>query len=156
MSWQDTLFPPNAERTVPWPAVGETVTLYRPTGLQELRLVAESGWRAWPPRLPDQPIFYPVLNPAYAEEIARDWNAKRDDPPVGFVTRFQVRSAFAFRYDIQVVGRESKHQELWIPAEEMDELNTNLVGRIEVVNHFAGPEFAGKIHPAAYLSMGWL
>ena len=40
----------------------ETVTLWRPTGPQELALVESSGWRAWPPRLADQPIFYPVLN----------------------------------------------------------------------------------------------
>ena len=51
----------------------ETVTLWRPTGPQELALVESSGWRAWPPRLPDQPIFYPVLNEDYATMIARDW-----------------------------------------------------------------------------------
>lgn len=49
--------------------------LYRPTGRAELDLVAASGWRAWPPWLPDQPIFYPVLSFAYAEKIARDWNS---------------------------------------------------------------------------------
>jgi len=27
-----------------------------------LALVEASGWLAWPPRLPEQPIFYPVLN----------------------------------------------------------------------------------------------
>jgi hypothetical protein len=50
----------------------ETVTLWRPTGPKELALVEDSGWRAWPPRLPDQPIFYPVLNEDYATRIARD------------------------------------------------------------------------------------
>lgn len=155
MNWQDTLFPPNAERTVPWPEVGETVTLHRPTGWHELRLVAESGWQAWPPRLPDQPIFYPVMNQAYAEEIARDWNAKRNDPPVGFVTRFAVRSAFAQRYEIQVVGREKEHQELWIPAEEVDDLNANLVGQIEVIAHFVGSGFTGEINPQTHLPTDW-
>ena len=35
------------------------VRLYRPTGPTELALVEASGWLAWPPRLPEQPIFYP-------------------------------------------------------------------------------------------------
>ncbi len=36
----------------------DAVTLWRPTGQNELDLVKESGWRrAWPPRLPEQPIF---------------------------------------------------------------------------------------------------
>jgi Immunity protein 8 len=39
-----------------------TVTLWRPTGPEELALVEASGWTAWPRRLPEQPIFYPVLN----------------------------------------------------------------------------------------------
>ncbi len=115
-SWLDTLFPKNADRTRPWGEVGEVVTLYRPVGLGELQLIAEGDYRAFPPRLPDQPIFYPVLNFAYAEEIARDWNAKTE-PFVGFVTRFDVRADVATRYDIQVVGSEHTHVELWVPAE---------------------------------------
>jgi hypothetical protein len=39
-----------------------TTTLWRPVGPEELALVEASGRRAWPPRLPEQPIFYPVLN----------------------------------------------------------------------------------------------
>lgn len=65
-----------------------TVTLWRPNGLVELDLVAASGWRRWPPRLPDQPTFYPVCNRDYAVRIARDWNAPRDGS--GYVTRFEV------------------------------------------------------------------
>lgn len=53
-----------------------TTTLWRPTGPKELDLVRELNWRAWPPRLPEQPIFYPVLNDDYAVRIARDWNVK--------------------------------------------------------------------------------
>ena len=44
--------------------------LYRPVGTKELDLIRESGWTRYPPRLPDQPIFYPVLNEEYAVEIA--------------------------------------------------------------------------------------
>lgn len=50
--------------------------LYRPVGIKELELIALSDWAAFPPRLPHQPIFYPVLNFQYAAQIARDWNTK--------------------------------------------------------------------------------
>ena len=48
--------------------------LYRPVGVGELRLIARSVFREFPPRLPEQPIFYPVLTLEYARKIARDWN----------------------------------------------------------------------------------
>ncbi|MGW2095102.1 hypothetical protein [Promicromonospora sukumoe] len=110
-----------------------TVTLWRPTGPTELALVEESGWRAWPPRLPDQPIFYPVLNEDYATRIARDWNVKASG--VGYVTRFDVAAEFLDRYEVQQVGGQTI-LEYWIPAEDLDELNANIVGRIEVVAEF--------------------
>ena len=113
----------------------ETVTLYRPVGQKELDLIAASGYTAFPPRLPEQPIFYPVTNEAYATKIARDWNAKYNNPPVGYVTRFAVRNDFVSRYERQVVGA-SVHEELWVPAEELDEFNRNIVGLIEVISEF--------------------
>ena len=108
----------------------ETVTLWRPTGPEELALVEATGWTAWPPRLPDQPIFYPVLNEDYATRIARDWNAPRSG--VGYVTRFEVRTDFLDAYDVQQAGGETI-LEYWIPAEDLDALNAAVVGRIEVV-----------------------
>jgi len=116
----------------------ETTVLFRPVGAVELRLIEESGWRAFPPRLAHQPIFYPVLNEAYAIQIARDWNTK-DAPSgyAGYVTRFHVRTAFLKRYAVQTVGARV-HQELWIPAEDLEEMNVNLVGRIEVIAEFRG------------------
>ncbi len=149
--WLDTLFPPNAERTVPWPPVSETVTLWRPTGLHELRLLAQTGWQNWPPRLPDQPIFYPVLNRLYAEEIARDWNAKRNAPPIGFITEFEVQSEVAIQYKIQVVGTQDRHQELWVPAEELNDFNRGIVGPIRVIGHFAGEDYPVAINPETHL-----
>jgi hypothetical protein len=118
--------------------VDDAITLYRPTGPQELQLVAESGYRAWPPRLAWQPIFYPVLHEEYAHQIARDWNAK--DPETGyrgFVTRFAVRQEFLARYEVQRVGG-SLHEEYWIPAEDLEELNRHIVGTIEVIAEYAG------------------
>jgi hypothetical protein len=105
--------------------------LYRPTGLQELKLIAASGWRAFPPRLPDQPIFYPVLNFEYARQIAEGWNTRHNDPPCGFVTRFEVNDEYVKRFDVQTVGAR-EHQELWVPAEELHAFNANIVGRIIV------------------------
>jgi hypothetical protein len=119
-----------------------TTTLFRPVGQHELDLIAAAGFRAFPPRLPEQPIFYPVLNEAYATQIARDWNTKHNDPPVGYVTRFEVRSDFLDRYEIQVVGG-SQHSEYWIPAEELELFNRNIVGEIEVIATFRGPMLAG-------------
>ncbi len=113
----------------------ETVTLYRPVGQQELDLIRKSGFRRFPPRLPTQPIFYPVLHEAYATQIARDWNAKYNDPKVGFVTRFRVRASYLAKFEIHTVGA-TIHQECWIPAEELNELNGNLVGLIEVIGEY--------------------
>lgn len=113
--------------------MNDTVTLYRPTGPEELALVEASGSLRWPPRLPDQPIFYPVTNEAYAVEIARDWNVPASG--AGFVTRFEVREAFMRRYTVHQVGA-AHHTEWWVPAEELETLNDNIVGTIEVIQRF--------------------
>ena len=111
----------------------ETVTLYRPVGPKELALIEASGWRAFPPRLPEQPIFYPVLNEAYATQIASTWNVR--DSGSGFVTRFAVDKAFCDRYATQVVGARM-HAELWVPAEELEAFNRHIVRPIEVIASF--------------------
>lgn len=114
----------------------DTVTLYRPVGQKELELIRDAGWAAFPPRLPFQPIFYPVVNEAYAVQIARDWNTK--DPASGYmgsVTRFRVRRDFLERYPVQQVGGR-EHVEYWIPAEELPAFNAAIVGRIEVIHTF--------------------
>ena len=113
--------------------MNETVTLFRPVGPKELELIRASGNRAFPPRLPEQPIFYPVLDETYAIQIARDWNVK--DSGAGFVMRFRVRKEFINKYEIQTVG-SSIHKELWIPAEELPAFNENIVGEIEVIAEF--------------------
>jgi len=109
------------------------LTLYRPVGQKELDLIAAAGFTRFPPRLSGQPIFYPVLNERYADQIARDWNTKdAASGNVGYVTRFNVRWECATRYEPQKVGGHW-HWELWVPAEELDEFNASIVGRIEVV-----------------------
>src|SRR6185436_12194209 len=108
-----------------------TITLYRPVGQQELDLIRDADFSAFPPRLPEQPIFYPVITESYAHQIARDWNAKHNTPRVGYVTRFQMRADYLQKVDVQIVG-SSVHQEYWIPAEDLEEFNHNIVGKIEV------------------------
>ena len=114
-----------------------TVTLYRPVGPKELELVAASGWRKFPPRLPGQPIFYPVTNEAYAVQIARDWNVKESD--AGFVTKFAIDADYLSRYQEQKVGG-SIHTEYWIPAENLEEFNGRIVDKIEVIAEFQRKE----------------
>ena len=115
----------------------QTTVLYRPVGGKELALISESGYTRFPPRLPEQPIFYPVLDEGYATQIARDWNARHNPDGVGYVTRFRVRTDFLRRYEVRVVGG-SEHREYWIPAEELEEFNQNIVGEIEVVAEYRG------------------
>jgi hypothetical protein len=110
-----------------------TVTLYRPVGPKELDLIAASDWREFPPRLLDQPIFYPVTNEADAIQIARDWNVKASG--AGFVTKFAVDAYYLSRNRLEKVGA-AIHTEYWIPAEELPEFNQNIVGRIEVTQEF--------------------
>jgi len=111
-----------------------TITLYRPTGSNELALIRDADYAGFPPRLPEQPIFYPVTNEAYACQIARDWNTKTGDGK-GFVTRFAVRKAFLDGFERKVVGG-AQHEEYWIPAEQLEEFNANIVGKIEVIREF--------------------
>ena len=78
-------------------------------------------------------MFYPVTNEGYAVEIAKKWNVPESRS--GFVTRFQVRKSFMDRYEIQAVG-SANHTEWWIPADDLEELNENIVGAIEVIHEF--------------------
>ena len=115
------------------PTADGTVTLYRPVGPEELAELRATGFLRWPPRLPQQPIFYPVTNEDYAVEIASGWNVK--DSGSGFVTRFHVKADFMARFTVQRVGA-SHHTEWWIPADMLEELNDNIVGTIDVIRSF--------------------
>jgi hypothetical protein len=122
----------------------ETRQLFRPVGLFELRLIQETHFRAFPPRLSHQPIFYPVLNYEYAEQIARDWNTKdAASGYMGVVTAFDVAEAYLKQFGTQVVGA-SMHEELWIPAEKLDEFNAQIVGGIRVLTAFYGEQYSGE------------
>ena len=112
----------------------DTVThLYRPVNQAELKLIAESGFRSFPPRLPEQPYFYPVLNEEYAIQITRDWNVPAYG--AGFVTRFSVDSEYLNKFQVKKVGSH-QHIELWIPADQLEEFNDNIIGLIEVIGEY--------------------
>jgi hypothetical protein len=51
------------------------------------------------------------------------------------VTRFQVNADYLAKFDVHIVGA-SHHQEYWIPAEELDEFNQNIIGEIEVIAEY--------------------
>jgi len=107
-----------------------TTTLYRPIAEAERLLIEQLNWKAFPPRLPEQPFFYPVMNEAYATQITKEWNVPTYG--VGYVTRFEVNAEYLEKFQVQNVGGDI-HDELWIPAEELEEFNTNIVGPIEVI-----------------------
>ncbi|PYS47463.1 MAG: hypothetical protein DMF68_15910 [Acidobacteria bacterium] len=113
----------------------EVIILFRPVGQNELNLIKESGYKAFPPRLPEQLIYYPVLSEAYAAQIARDWNTKYNASRCGYVTRFRVSAAFLQQYEVHTVGG-SEHQEYWIPAEDLEAFNRNIIGSIEVLAQY--------------------
>jgi len=118
-------------------------TLFRPVGLIEMKLILNLNLKGFPPRLPEQPIFYPVLNQPYADQIAREWNTKdKFSGFVGFVTEFDVSSPFIDKFEEQIVGA-GHHKELWIPAEEINELNHNILGPIRLVSVHYGEGYVG-------------
>ncbi len=113
--------------------MSNTITLYRPVNDLELELIKEMDYSGFPPRLPEQPFFYPVMNEEYAIQITRDWNVPAYG--YGFVTRFNVEAEYLRKYEIQNVGGKI-HNELWIPAEELEEFNRKIIGKIEVIREY--------------------
>jgi len=111
----------------------KTTLLFRPVNQAELDLIEQSGWTSFPPRLPQQPIFYPVTNEEYAIQISKEWNVPAYG--VGYVTRFAVKTDYLTKFKVENVGGQI-HNELWVPAEELDEFNNNIVGQIEVTKEF--------------------
>jgi len=123
--------------------------LYRPVGLKELELIAKADYQAFPPRLPEQPIFYPVLNFEYAAQIASRWNTQSNSF-AGFVTKFVVADDYVKKFAVQTVG-SSIHQELWVPAEELAEFNRHIIGKISIEAAYYGEKFQGEVDPATNL-----
>lgn len=120
--------------------------LYRPVGLQELALIYDSGMQAFSTQLQQQPIFYPVLQLEYARQTASDWNVQHGDH-AGYVTQFKVEDEYIADFEEHAV-RGTPYQELWIPAEAMEEFNTHIVGPIKVLEAYFGDAFTGFVPDA--------
>jgi hypothetical protein len=116
-------------------------TLYRPVGEKELELIKQSGYKEFPPRLEWQPIFYPVLNQQYAEKIALEWNTGDEFCGyAGYVVAFDMAEDYLRQFPVQNVGGEI-HNELWIPAEQLEEFNKNIIGEIRLIKTFLGEKY---------------
>ena len=109
------------------------IILFRPVNDKELELIKASEYTCFPPRLPEQPIFYPVLNEEYAIQISRDWNVPAYG--VGYVVRFKIDAEYFSKFKVENVGGPI-HNEIWVPAEELEEFNNHLIGKIEVIREF--------------------
>ncbi|HTA92719.1 MAG TPA: hypothetical protein VK745_24240 [Polyangiaceae bacterium] len=120
--------------------------LFRPVGLEELRLIYEADLKGFPPRLPDQPIFYSVLNQPYASKIAKEWNTKTGSK-AGFVTRFEVEDRYLTRFERRIVGSQ-QHEELWVPADELLTFNEHITGAVQVLEAYFGEGYRGAIPDA--------
>lgn len=124
---------------------------YRPVGLEELLLIYRSAMSRFPPRLPEQPIFYPVLSAEYAEEIARVWNAASGSL-AGYVTEFEIDDAYADSLEPHQVGARA-HLEFWIPAESLSEFNDCILGQIRLIDAHFGAAFVGVV-PSSFSLRG--
>ncbi len=110
--------------------------LYRPVGTKELKLIEKSNYCKFPPRLPEQPIFYPVLNERYATEIASKWNVNYNNDHRGYVTKFEVDDNYCKQFEVHQVGDEY-HKELWVPSERLEEFNEHIIGKICIISEFS-------------------
>jgi hypothetical protein len=119
--------------------------LYRPIGKKEYDLIKENNFEKFPPRLSWQPIFYPVLNKEYAEKIAGEWNIEDENSDyIGIVTQFNVNDEYINRFEKHIVG-SSICEELWIPSEELEEFNKNIIGKINIIKIFYGKRYKLEI-----------
>jgi hypothetical protein len=126
--------------------ISDSQTLYRPVGLKEMELILTADNKGFPPRLPEQPFFYPVLNVEYANQIARDWNTKESKSGfAGFVTQFNIEPDYLKQFEVHTVG-SSTHRELWIPAEQLEEFNQQIQGFIKLTEAYYGEEYKGIKH----------
>lgn len=114
-----------------------TVTLYQPVSMEELQAIKALDWKAFPAHDPEQPIFRPVVDEAFAAQLAREWNAAHTTYRRGYVVRFTVSKAFMTAYENKAAGVRG-HEEYWIPPEDLSLLNAAIQGQIAIAGTFAG------------------
>src|SRR5437667_1796790 len=117
--------------------------LWRPVGFHEMAKVFEAGMKGFPPRLPEQSIFYPVLVQEYADQTAATWNTK-EEPFVGYVIEMEILDEYGARFTPQTVG-SAIHRELWVPSEELAEFNNQHTKPVSVRRAYFGPKYRGHV-----------
>lgn len=108
------------------------ITLYRPVGPIELELIEKLDWKRFPPRLEEQPFFYPVTNIEYAKEISF-WN--KNNYGIGYILEFKILETYILKYKIRCVGIPGLHEEYWIPANELEDFNDNIIDDIKIIDY---------------------
>ena len=115
------------------PEPEQYVTLYTPVGPDELRLIRESGNRAFLPPPSEERVLGLMTNEERAAQIARGW-AIRFDGKKGYFIRCNVPKSVLARFDRKTFGEgERQYEEYLIPAERLDEFNAYIIGPIEVI-----------------------
>ena len=108
-----------------------------------MELIKASNWQEFPPRLPEQPIFYPVLTYEYADLIITNWNINEEfSGYVGYITKFEVDLEYIVKFKVEIAGGPQL-QELWVPSEELTEFNKHIVTKIKIVEVQYGKLFGG-------------
>lgn len=110
----------------------EPITLWRPAGQQTWELLAQSGWRSWAPAVTGQPVFRAFQDRRDATAVARAQKVPAGG--VGYVMSFPVRRSFLARYP-----EPGSPGEFVIPADDLAELDANLVGAIVEESDYRGP-----------------
>lgn len=107
-----------------------TMTLFRAVGNEELKLIETADWRKFPPRLADQPVFYPTTDNAVAARNARDWSLPNDQSAV---VRFEAEGGPWTNMFLNKPGDHRHDEKSWMLAEI---LNPRLRSRLLVTERF--------------------
>ena len=119
-----------------------TTRLFRPLDLPELKGICDSGYGRFPTRQTWQPIFYPVADLSYAEQIAYECHVNASSGYGGFVVQFDVEERYMDSFKLPR-STNATFQEFRIPAESLPELNRQLQGDIQLVSSFYTSDYRG-------------
>lgn len=113
-------------------------------GLPELAQALDADAKAFPDRSPERPTFVLALSFEHAQRLASERHpAEAASGFAGFVADFDLDADYARRLEVRLVGEPVQHREIWLPADRLRELNTQLRSRIRTRAAFYGPAFVG-------------
>jgi hypothetical protein len=114
-------------------AMTDSLKLYKPLSVSEIRSIEHSNWRFLVPDCKDQQWFYLKLNRGYAESIARLWNSKQQLP--SFVVEICVNESFMQQFDVVSIAYEAQ-REYRLPVKRLDELNHHLEQPVRIISAY--------------------